>query len=347
VTGPHQYDAVVAAVHESVPPPHDPFFDLLPPQGIRLTPRHYAYLKIAEGCNHRCSFCIIPSLRGRLASRAANDVLHEAERLADAGVRELLVISQDTSAYGADIRYAASAWRGRDRRARITELCEALAELDVWVRLHYVYPYPHVDELIPLMAAGRLLPYLDIPFQHASPTILKAMRRPAADARTLERIRAWREQVPDLTLRSSFIVGFPGETEADFEYLLDWLAQAEIDRVGCFRYEPVAGAASNSLPGAVPTAEIDARWHTLMARQQSISEARLARRVGTEIDVIIDAIEDDRLLARSSSDAPEIDGQVYLPGDPAFAVGSIVRVRVERADAYDLWAQAVTREPAG
>lgn len=338
VTGPHQYEAVVDAVHAALPPPHDPFLDLLPPQGIRLTPRHYAYLKISEGCNHRCSFCIIPRLRGRLKSRAAADVLGEAERLAAAGVEELLVISQDTSAYGVDLGYAESDWRGRNVPARITALCEALAELGVWVRLHYVYPYPHVDELVPLMADGRLLPYLDIPFQHASPNVLKAMRRPAADAKTLERLAHWRAQVPDITVRSSFIVGFPGETESDFEYLLDWLEEAELDRVGCFRYEPVAGAASNALAEPVPEALIDERWHRLMATQQTISEARLARRVGQEIDVIVDDTDDDGYVGRSAGDAPEIDGNVYLPASPALTVGTRIRAAVERADAYDLWA---------
>jgi ribosomal protein S12 methylthiotransferase len=337
VTGPHQYEAVVAAVHEACPPPHGAFANLIPPQGIKLTPRHYAYLKISEGCNHRCSFCIIPSLRGRLASRPAGEVLAEAERLVRAGVKELLVISQDTSAYGADLRYAPSEWRGRALPARITELAAALGELGAWVRLHYVYPYPHVDELIPLMAEGKILPYLDIPFQHASPAVLKAMRRPAADAKTLERIRSWRAAVPELALRSSFIVGFPGETDEDFEYLLEWLAEAELDRVGCFRYEPVAGAASNALPNAVPEALIEERWHALMAAQQAISERRLARRVGTTLEVIVDRVEEDRVVARSQGDAPEIDGNVYLPAEAALAPGTIVEVTIEDADAYDLW----------
>ena len=338
VTGPHQYEAVVAAVHTALPPPHDPFLDLLPPQGIKLTPGHYAYLKISEGCNHRCSFCIIPQLRGRLASRPVGDVLAEATTLAAAGVRELLIISQDTSAYGADLRYAESVWRGRALKTRLTELCEALAELGVWVRLHYVYPYPHVDELLPLMADGKLLPYLDIPFQHASPAVLKAMRRPAADARTLERLVAWRRLVPNLTVRSSFIVGFPGETEKDFEYLLDWLESAELDRVGCFRYEPVSGAASNALPGAVPTEVIEERWNRLMAAQQAISTARLARKVGTTIAVIIDDSGADGAVGRSTGDAPEIDGNVYMPPDAHLRPGAIVTARVERADEYDLWA---------
>jgi ribosomal protein S12 methylthiotransferase len=340
VTGPHQYEAVMSAVHEAVPPPHDPFQDLIPAQGIRLTPRHYAYLKIAEGCNHRCSFCIIPKLRGKLASRPADSVLGEAAALAAAGVRELLIISQDTSAYGADLRYASSKWRGREVKARLTELCTALAELKVWVRLHYVYPYPHVDELLPLMAEGKLLPYLDVPFQHASATVLKAMRRPAADVATLERLRAWRALVPDLTVRSSFIVGFPGETEADFEYLLEWLDEAEIDRAGCFRYEPVTGAASNALPGSIAPELIEERWHRFMAAQQTISARRLARKVGRTIDVIVDTAGPDRIVARSMGDAPEIDGNVFLPPQPRLAPGAIVKARVERADDYDLWAVA-------
>jgi ribosomal protein S12 methylthiotransferase len=338
VTGPHQYEAVVAAVHAAVPPPHDPFLELVPPQGIKLTPRHYAYLKIAEGCNHRCSFCIIPQLRGRLASRPAGDVLTEAATLAAAGVRELLIISQDTSAYGADLRYASSTWRGQVVKTRLTELCTALAELGIWIRLHYVYPYPHVDELLPLMAEGKLLPYLDIPFQHASPAVLKAMRRPAADAETLERLAAWRELVPDLAVRSSFIVGFPGETERDFEYLLQWLAAAELDRVGCFRYEPVAGAASNDLSGAVAPEVIDERWHRLMAAQQAISARRLARKVGQTIQVIVDSVDGDGATARSTADAPEIDGNVFLPAHPRLEPGAMLAARVERAGDYDLWA---------
>ena len=340
VTGPHQYEAVMAAVHEAVPPPHDPFLDLIPPQGIRLTPRHYAYLKIAEGCNHRCSFCIIPNLRGKLASRPADAVLAEAAALAAAGVRELLIISQDTSAYGADLRYASSRWRGREVKARLTELCAALAELKVWVRLHYVYPYPHVDELLPLMAEGKLLPYLDVPFQHASPTVLKAMRRPAADVATLERLRAWRTLVPDLTVRSSFIVGFPGETEADFEDVLEWVCSSDLDRAGCFRYEPVTGAASNALPGSIAPELIEERWHRFMAAQQAISARRLARKIGRTLDVIVDTAGADRVVARSMGDAPEIDGNVFLPPAPRLTPGAIVSARVERADDYDLWAVA-------
>jgi len=341
VTGPHAYDAVIDAVHEAASPPHDPLVDLIPSGGIRLTPRHYAYLKISEGCNHQCRFCIIPKLRGRLSSRSAADVLNEAEALAEAGVQELIVIAQDTSAYGLDIGYSTSKWRGRTTKARLTELCERLSELDLWIRLHYVYPYPHVDELIPLMADGHLLPYLDIPFQHASPSILRAMHRPASDAKTLERIARWREQVPDLTLRSSFIVGFPGETEADFEYLLDWLHKAQLDRVGCFRYEPVTGAAANELPDAVPPELIDDRWHRLMAAQQEISRTRLAARIGSTIAVIIDAVDDKNLVGRSAGDAPEIDGKVFLPLSDKIQVGDRLTAVVDDTDAYDLWARPV------
>ncbi|HET8698358.1 MAG TPA: 30S ribosomal protein S12 methylthiotransferase RimO [Gammaproteobacteria bacterium] len=344
ITGPHQYEAVVSAVHQAVPQPHDPFVDLVPPQGVKLTPRHYAYLKISEGCNHRCSFCIIPRLRGDLASREARDVLTEAERLVRAGVKELLVISQDTSAYGVDIRYRESEWRGRNVAARVTDLAAALGELGAWVRLHYVYPYPHVDDLIPLMAEGKLLPYLDVPFQHASPKILKAMKRPAAEAKTLQRIRAWRATVPELTIRSTFIVGFPGETEQDFQQLLDWLEEAELDRVGCFRYEPVRDAAANALPNAVPEEVKEERWHRFMAAQQAISARRLQRRVGTEIDVIVDERDGEQALGRSTADAPEIDGRVYLTlggGAKKLAAGSMVKARVTKADEYDLWAEAL------
>jgi len=340
ITGPHQYDAVMNAIHAAIPPPHDPFVDLLPPQGLKLTPPHYAYLKISEGCNHRCSFCIIPQLRGLLASRPAADVLEEAERLAAAGAKELLVISQDTSAYGVDLRYAKSTWRQREIPARLTALCEALGELGVWVRLHYVYPYPHVDELIPLMAEGKLLPYLDIPFQHASTRILKAMRRPAAEAQTLERIAAWREQVSDLTLRSTFIVGFPGETEQDFEKLLAWLEAAELDRVGCFRYEAVDGAAANAIPGQVPDTVKEERWHRFMAAQQTISTRRLQNKTGKIIRVIIDELSDTGAVGRSEGDAPEIDGKVFVAGNE-LAAGSIIAARVERAGPYDLWATAI------
>jgi ribosomal protein S12 methylthiotransferase len=344
ITGPHQYEAVVSAVHDAVPQPHDPFVDLVPPQGVKLTPRHYAYLKISEGCNHRCSFCIIPRLRGDLVSRAASDVLGEAERLVRAGVKELLVISQDTSAYGVDVRYRESAWRGRNVAARITDLSAALGELGAWVRLHYVYPYPHVDDLIPLMAEGKVLPYLDVPFQHASPKILKAMKRPAAEAKTLQRIREWRKAVPELTIRSTFIVGFPGETEQDFQTLLDWLEEAELDRVGCFRYEPVRDAAANALANAVPEELKEERWHRFMAAQQKISARRLQRRVGTEIEVIIDERDGEQALGRSMADAPEIDGRVYLPagkGAKKLAIGSVIKARVGKADEYDLWAEPV------
>jgi ribosomal protein S12 methylthiotransferase len=344
ITGPHQYEAVVTAVHGVIPPPHDPFVDLVPAQGVKLTPRHYAYLKISEGCNHRCSFCIIPKLRGDLVSRPAADVLGEAERLVRAGVRELLVISQDTSAYGVDVKYQESKWRGRDVAARITDLAAGLGELGAWVRLHYVYPYPHVDELIPLMAERKVLPYLDVPFQHASPKILKAMKRPAAEAKTLQRIREWRAAVPELAIRSTFIVGFPGETEQDFQLLLDWLEEAELDRVGCFRYEPVASAAANSLPNAVPEEIKEERWHRFMAAQQAISARRLQARVGKNIDVIVDELDGEQALGRSTADAPEIDGRVYLPagkGAKKLEPGAIVTARVTSADEYDLWAEPV------
>jgi ribosomal protein S12 methylthiotransferase len=342
ITGPQAIDEVVNAVHAVTPPPHDPYLDLLPPGGIRLTPRHYAYLKISEGCNHHCSFCIIPRLRGKLRSRGAADVLVEAEALASAGVREIMIIAQDTSAYGADIRYEASAWHGREIRAHIQDLAEALGELGLWIRLHYVYPYPHVDALIALMAEGRLLPYLDIPFQHASPEVLRRMRRPAADAKTLQRIAHWRAQVPDITLRSTFIVGFPGETDDDFEYLLDWLEEAQLDRVGCFRYEPVTGAAANALPDAVPAAVTEERWHRFMSTQQAISEARLQRKIGRRIEVIVDETGADAALARSMGDAPEIDGKVFLPPDTAARSGDLLTVVVDDADAYDLWASPVS-----
>ena len=342
ITGPHQYEAVVNAVHSAVPAPHDPFVNLVPPQGVKLTPRHYAYLKISEGCNHRCSFCIIPRLRGDLVSRPAADVLGEAERLVRAGVRELLVISQDTSAYGVDVKYRESEWRGRAVPARITDLAAALGELGAWVRLHYVYPYPHVDQLIPLMAEGKVLPYLDIPFQHASPRILKAMKRPAAEAKTLQRIRDWRIAVPELTIRSTFIVGFPGETEQDFRQLLDWLEEAELDRVGCFRYEAVQDALANALPNAVPEEVKEERWHRFMAAQQIISARRMQQRVGKDIAVIIDEVDGEQALGRSMADAPEIDGSVYLPagkGAKKLKAGTVLTARVTRADEYDLWAE--------
>lgn len=343
VTGPQQYEQVVRAVHEAAPPSkeHNPLLDLVPPQGIKLTPRHYAYLKISEGCNHRCSFCIIPSLRGDLVSRPVGDVLDEAQRLARAGVKELLVISQDTSAYGVDVKFRSGFWNGRPVKTRMTELCDALSELGIWVRLHYVYPYPHVDEVIPMMTEGKILPYLDIPFQHASPRILKAMKRPAFEDKTLARIQAWRAQCPDLTLRSTFIVGFPGETESDFQYLLDWMTEAQLDRVGCFQYSAVEGAAANALEGAVPEEVKQERWDRFMAHQQAISTARLARRVGKEIDVLIDEVNEDGATGRSSADAPEIDGNVYVDSEDLLKPGDMVRVRVTDSDEYDLWADKI------
>ena len=342
VTGPQQYEQVVNAVHEVVPPKqdHNPLIDLVPPQGVKLTPRHYAYLKISEGCNHSCSFCIIPSMRGKLVSRPVGEVLSEAERLAKAGVKEVLVISQDTSAYGVDIKYRTGFWNGRPVKSRMTEMCEALSELGVWVRLHYVYPYPHVDELIPLMAEGKILPYLDIPFQHASPTVLKAMKRPAFEDKTLARIKKWREICPELTIRSTFIVGFPGETEEDFQYLLDWLTEAQLDRVGCFKYSPVEGAPANDL-GLEPIAEDvqQDRWERFMAHQQAISTARLQQKIGKTIQVIIDEVDEEGPIGRSMADAPEIDGNVYLDTDEPLNPGDIVTVVVTDADEYDLWAQ--------
>ena len=336
VTGPHQYEQVVAAVHAAVPPLHDPFLDLVPPEGIKLTPRHYAYLKISEGCNNRCSFCIIPQLRGRLSSRPANHVMAEAERLVRAGVKELLVISQDTSAYGLDIKYAESTWKGRALKARFLDLCGALGSLGAWVRLHYVYPYPHVDAVLPLMAEGKILPYLDIPFQHASPRVLKAMRRPAHQEKTLERLARWRRICPDLAVRSTFIVGFPGETEADFALLLDWLKEAKLTRVGCFRYEAVEGAAANAIEDAVPEEVKAERWHRFMAAQQTVSREVMAARVGETIDVIIDAVNEEGTAGRSKWDAPEIDGRVVLDGATGVKAGDIVPARVTAADEYDL-----------
>ncbi|MBA1147622.1 30S ribosomal protein S12 methylthiotransferase RimO [Ectothiorhodospiraceae bacterium WFHF3C12] len=341
VTGPQQYEAVVGAVHEHAPMTraHDPFTDLVPPQGIKLTPRHYAYLKISEGCNHRCSFCIIPSMRGDLVSRPAGDVLAEAERLVQAGVQELLVISQDTSAYGVDTRYRTSFWNGRPVKTRMTELCEALGTLGVWVRLHYVYPYPHVDELIPLMNEGRVLPYLDIPFQHASPEVLKRMRRPAASEKTLERVQRWRRDCPDLAIRSTFIVGFPGETEADFEQLLEFLEAAELDRVGCFTYSPVEGAAANALDGEVPEALKAERLERFMETQARISARRLQQKVGRTLEVLVDeAGVDGGAVARSYADAPEIDGLVYVDAPYPLEEGRRYRVDVTDADDHDLWA---------
>ncbi len=344
VTGPQQYEQVVGAVHEVVPPrrDHDPRIDLVPPQGVKLTPRHYAYLKISEGCNHSCSFCIIPSMRGKLVSRPVGEVLSEAEGLKRAGVKELLMISQDTSAYGVDLKYRTGFWNGRPVKTRMTELCEALAELGIWVRLHYVYPYPHVDELIPLMAEGKLLPYLDIPFQHASPRVLKAMKRPAFEDRTLERIKRWREICPELTIRSTFIVGFPGETEEDFQYLLDWLTEAQLDRVGCFQYSPVDGAPANDMElEPVPDDVKQERWERFMAHQQQISAARLQAKVGREIEVLVDEVTDEGPIGRSHADAPEIDGMVFLETDLELSPGQVVRARVTHADEYDLWAEVV------
>jgi ribosomal protein S12 methylthiotransferase len=341
ISGPQQYESVIEAVHRAAPAPHDPYADLIPPQGIKLTPRHYAYLKISEGCNNRCSFCIIPNLRGRLVSRPAADVLREAERLVNAGVKELLVISQDTSAYGSDLKYAPSEWNGQTLRSKFLDLARALGEFGVWVRLHYVYPYPHVDDVIPLMADGKVLPYLDVPFQHASPAVLKRMRRPAAQEKTLSRIHAWRSVCPDLTIRSTFIVGFPGETEADFLELLDWLDEAELDRVGCFRYEPVAGATANDLAAPVPDEIKDERWDRLMRRQREISRRRLTRKVGTRQAVLIDEVAKSSAKGRSKGDAPQIDGTVHVKSRRPLRVGEIATVKIERADDYDLYGSAV------
>jgi ribosomal protein S12 methylthiotransferase len=315
---------------------HNPHFDLVPAQGVKLTPRHYAYLKISEGCNNRCSFCIIPKLRGDLISRPANDVLREAEKLVSAGVRELLVISQDTSAYGIDLKYAESPWKDRQVRAKFFDLARELGELGAWVRLQYIYPYPHVDEIIGLMTEGKVLPYLDIPFQHASPEILKAMKRPAAQEKTLARIHKWRQQCPELTLRSTFIVGFPGETDSDFADLLAWVEEAEIDRLGCFKYEPVAGAASNAIGNAVPDEVKQERWNALMARQQKISARRLKRKVGSRQQVIVDEVGPTVAKGRSKADAPQIDGAVYLSSRRPLKAGEIITARIERADEYDL-----------
>jgi len=341
VTGPHQYEQVVNAVHAAVPPLHDPFVDLVPPEGLRLTPRHYAYLKISEGCNNRCSFCIIPSLRGDLASRPANQVMAEAERLAKAGVKELLVISQDTSAYGLDIRYAETPWKGAPLKAKFLDLSRALGEFGVWVRMHYVYPYPHVDDVIPLMAEGKILPYLDIPFQHAAPNVLRAMKRPGGQGNTLDRIKAWRAVCPDLAIRSTFIVGFPGETEADFQLLLDFLVEAKINRAGCFKYETVPGAVANDLPNQVPEDIKEERWHRFMAVQQEVSAEILQTRVGRTIPVLIDEVDDDGAVGRSQWDAPEIDGSVFIDAAVGLKVGDLVQVTITAADEYDLWGEAL------
>ena len=338
ITGAHAYEEVVAAVHEHVPPSHDPFVDLVPPEGIKLTPRHYAYLKISEGCNHRCTFCIIPSMRGDLVSRPIGEVMTEAERLVAAGVKELLVVSQDTSAYGVDSKYQTGFWNGRPLKTRFFDLASALGDLGVWVRLHYVYPYPHVDEVIPLMATGKVLPYLDIPFQHASERILRLMKRPAATENVLQRIRRWREICPDLTLRSTFIVGFPGETDEDFEELLDFLDQAQLDRVGCFAYSPVKGAAANELPNPVPEEVKQERLARFMEFQSQISADRLQARVGRHEQVLIDEVVEEGAVARSRADAPEIDGQVFIDGATHLKVGELVDVIIEEADEHDMWA---------
>jgi len=342
ITGPHATAQVLEAVNEHLPQPHDPFLDLLPPQGIRLTPRHYAYLKISEGCNNKCSFCIIPALRGKLASRPLSNVLFEAENLVAGGVKELLVISQDTSAYGSDIRYQPVEWRGQPLETRFIDLARSLGSLGVWVRLHYVYPYPHVDAVIPLMAERVVLPYLDIPFQHGSPTVLKRMRRPAHAENTLQRISAWRRDCPDLTLRSTFIVGFPGETEAEFEELLQWLDEAQLDRVGAFPYSPVAGATANDVAAPVPDEVKQSRYQRFMEKAATISAARLARRVGTECRVLIDRIEDGVAIARSEGDAPDIDGVVRIARARGLRAGEFADVRIEAADAYDLAGRVVT-----
>ena len=341
ITGPHQYENVVAAIHEAAPPKHDPFLDLVPPQGIKLTPRHYAYLKISEGCNNRCSFCIIPRLRGDLKSRSAAEVLREAERLVAAGVKELLVISQDTSAYGTDIKYATSEWRGRSLRAKFLDLAAALGELGVWVRLHYVYPYPHVDEVLPLMAQGKVLPYLDVPFQHGSPAVLKRMRRPAAQEKTLVRLAKWREVCPDITIRSTFIVGFPGETEQEFDELIAFLEQAQLDRVGCFKYEAVRGAAANEIAPLIADEVKETRYKRFMQAQQKISAKKLKRKVGTREPVLIDKVANGSAIGRSRGDAPEIDGAVHVSARRPLKVGEIAMVKIERSDAYDLHGQAV------
>ena len=341
ITGPHATDEVMQHIHRHLPQPHDPFSSLVPPQGIRLTPEHYAYIKISEGCNHSCTFCIIPSMRGPLVSRPIGDVLQEAKNLAEAGVKEILVISQDTSAYGVDLKYRTGFWGGRPVKTRLKELCEALAEFGIWVRLHYVYPYPSVDDLIPLMAEGKLLPYLDVPFQHASPRILKAMKRPASAENNLERIKAWRSICPEITIRSTFIAGFPGETDAEFEELLAFLEEARLDRVGCFAYSPVEGAVANDLPGAVPEEVRQERQRQLMELQEDISAELMAAKIGREIEVLVDEVDDEGAIARSKADAPEIDGLVYLDGVFDVEPGDFLTVRVVDTDAHDLYAERV------
>ncbi|WP_374356688.1 30S ribosomal protein S12 methylthiotransferase RimO, partial [Chitinimonas sp.] len=341
VTGPHATQEVMAAVHEHLPKPHDPFIDLVPPQGIKLTPKHYAYVKISEGCNHRCSFCIIPSMRGDLVSRPVHEVLREAENLVKAGVKELLVISQDTSAYGVDVKYKTGFHNGRPVKTRMTELVKELGDLGAWVRLHYVYPYPHVDEVIELMAAGKVLPYLDIPFQHASPAVLKAMKRPANAENVLKRLEAWRAVCPDIAIRSTFITGFPGETDADFDMLLDFIGEAQLDRVGCFTYSPVEGATANALANPVPAELAEERKARFMEKQAEISANKLAAKIGKQLTVLIDEIDADGAVGRSYADAPEIDGLVYIDDKQGLQVGDFVNVEVVEADEYDLWADRV------
>ncbi|BBO20974.1 MAG: ribosomal protein S12 methylthiotransferase RimO [Rhodocyclaceae bacterium] len=341
VTGPHATEQVMQEVHKHLPKPHDPFEDLVPPQGIKLTPRHYAYLKISEGCNHRCTFCIIPSLRGDLVSRPIGEVLREAEKLVDAGVKELLVVSQDTSAYGVDLKYRTGFWGGKPVKTRLYELAQALGELGVWVRLHYVYPYPSVDDLIPLMAEGKILPYLDVPFQHASPRILKLMKRPASAENVLARVRAWRAVCPELTIRSTFITGFPGETDADFEMLLQFLEEARLDRVGAFAYSPVDGAEANRLPDPVPETLREERRSRLMELQEDISTQRLEQKIGREIEVLVEEVDEEGAIARSQADAPEIDGLVHIPDGGHLEVGEFARVRVTDCDVHDLYAEVI------
>jgi ribosomal protein S12 methylthiotransferase len=341
ITGPQQYESVVSAVHEAAPPAHDPFLDLVPAQGVKLTPRHYAYLKISEGCNNRCSFCIIPKLRGDLVSRPVGEVLREAEKLVKAGVKEILVISQDTSAYGVDLKYQPSLWQDREVRTRFFDLARELGELGAWIRMHYVYPYPHVDEVIPLMAEGKILPYLDIPFQHASPSVLKAMRRPAHQEKTLDRIRKWRDMCPDLAIRSTFIVGFPGETEEDVDFLIDWLKEAKLDRVGCFRYEPVQGAPANELGQPVPPEAKDERWHRFMKAQREVSAKLMKAKVGKRLSVLIDEAGPTVARGRTKYDAPEIDGTVYVASRRPLRAGNVVSVKIERSEEYDLHGMAV------
>lgn len=347
ISGPHQYEQVLGAVHQHLPPritDNAAFTELVPPQGVKLTPRHYAYLKISEGCNHRCSFCIIPSIRGDLVSRPAGEIMTEAQALVKAGVKELLVISQDTSAYGVDLKYKTSFWNGRPVQSNMLELSKALGELGIWIRMHYIYPYPNVDQLIPLMAEGVILPYLDIPFQHAHPDILKQMKRPAHQDKTLQRIHAWREICPDITLRSTFVVGFPGETEAHFQYLLEWMTEAQLDRVGCFEYSPVKGATANQLPNPIPEDVKHDRWERLMAAQQTISIHKLKAKIGSNIQVLIDEVSEQGLIGRSHADAPEIDGLVYLEPAPSIAPGDWVSAHIHDCDEYDLYGQIITTD---